>query len=73
MVLRISIMIPSLEIDFMPAQCASASATYHSWISTGPFCEARDFAVHLDPRQRVITKNLPPRLCDGRIVKRPDI
>ena len=26
-----------------------------------------------DPRQRVITKNLPSRSCDGRIIKRPDI
>jgi hypothetical protein len=43
------------------------------WISIGPFCEARQFAVHLDPRQRVVTKNLPPRFCDGRIIKRPDI
>jgi hypothetical protein len=29
--------------------------------------------VHLDPRQRVVTKNLPSRLCEGRIIKRPDI
>jgi len=38
-----------------------------------PFSEARYFAVHLDPRQRVITKNLPPWFGDGRLIKRPDI
>jgi hypothetical protein len=52
---------------------ANASPIYHSSISRGPFCEARNFAVHRDPRQRVVTKNLPARCCDGRIIKRPDI
>ena len=42
-------------------------------ISTSPFSEARDFAVHREPRQSVVTKNLPPRLCHSRIIKRPDI
>jgi len=49
------------------------SAIYHSYISIGAFCEARNFTMYLDPRQRVVTKNLPPRFCDGRIIKRPDI
>jgi hypothetical protein len=34
---------------------------------------AFDSASWLDPRQRVVTKNLPSRLRDGRIIKRPDI
>src|SRR5215472_16126126 len=42
-------------------------------MSIGPFCGARDLAVHLDPGQRVVAKNLPPRFCDGRVIKRPDI
>jgi len=59
-------------MSFLP-NSASASAIEHSWISIGPFCEARDFAVHRDPWQRVVTKNLPPGFCDGRIIKCPDI
>jgi hypothetical protein len=42
-------------------------------VSTGPSFEPRNVAVHVNPRQRIGTKNLPPRFCDGRIVKRPDI
>src|SRR5580700_9108009 len=75
MVLRISIMISSfsshvVRIDF--SQRAPEKSTIHE-ISIGPLREARYFAVHLDPRQRVVTKDLPSRLCDGRIVKRPYI
>ena len=29
--------------------------------------------MHLNPRQRVVTKNLPSRFCDARIIKRPDV
>ena len=51
----------------------SCLSQLHSWMSTGPFRESRNFAVHLDPRNRVVAKNLMPRCCDCRMVKRPDI
>jgi hypothetical protein len=31
------------------------------------------FGLHLDPRQRVVTKNLPPRFCDDRIINVPTL
>jgi hypothetical protein len=58
-------------IGLPPGSSSMAAST--GTRSIGPFCRARDFAVHLDPRQRVVTKNLPARFCDGRIIKRPDI
>ena len=42
-----------------------------SGISIWPFCEARNFAVHRKPRQGIVTKNLPARFCDSRIINIP--
>jgi hypothetical protein len=43
------------------------------WFLIWLLSEARYFAMHVDPRQRVITKNLSSRFSDGRLVKRTDI
>ena len=59
----------TLRLGSRWSECiGSASAIQHCWMSIGAFCEARDFAVYLDPRQRVVTKNLAPRFCDARII-----
>src|SRR5271169_139141 len=57
----------------LKARYPNAQPLAYYWSLTRAFCEARDFAVHLNPRNRVVAKNLPPRFRDGRIVKRPYI
>jgi Lon protease (S16) C-terminal proteolytic domain len=64
--------------EFNRTRSVSSSARPASFAGRGtpsiwPFCEARDFAVYREPGQRVVTKNLPPRFCDSRIIKCPDI
>src|SRR5437588_349797 len=55
MVLRISIMVCSP----LKARYPNAQPPAYYWSLTRAFCEARDFAVHLNPRNRVVAKNLP--------------